>query len=139
MHKETRQSHSGKKHIKKKQDKATAARNVWRRNKKKLQWQETHEEETRQSHNGRDCMKEKQDKIIKGSKNAWRERSQRTRSGVAKGLSTCNPTNAREARLTTEEEQRVWFDEGGKIPSFGILPRPLWGGTLLGKYTYQNG
>ena len=44
----------------------------------------------------------------------------------------------REARPTTEEEQRVWYGRGGKIPSFGILPRPLMGDTLLGKYTYQN-
>jgi len=139
MHEETRQSHSGKKRIKKKQDKATTARNAWRRNKEKLQRQETHEEETRQSHSGRKCMNEKQEKIIKGSRNTWRERSQRTRSRATEALSTCNPTNSREAGPTAEEEQMVCFGRGGKILSFGILSRPLLGDTLLGKYTYQNG
>ena len=94
---------------------------------------------TRQSHSNRKCVKEKQNKT-KGSRNAWRGnetkskvagsawrgKSQRTKSGATEALSTCNPANAREARPTIEEEQRVLFGGGGKIPSFGILPRPLW-------------
>ena len=48
------------------------------------------------------------------------------------------PMRGRQGSIA-EEEQRVWFVEGGKIPSFGILPRPLLGDTLLGKCTYQNG
>ena len=104
----------------------------------KPQQQETHEEETRQSHSSRKCVREKQDKT-KGNKNAWRGnetkskaagsawrgRSQRTKNGAAEALSTCYLANAREARPTVEEEQRVLFGGGGKKPSFGILAESI--------------
>ena len=44
MKKKKRQSHNGKKHMKKKQDKAIVARNAWRRNKTKSKAMEMHEE-----------------------------------------------------------------------------------------------
>ena len=75
----------------------------------------------------------------KATENTWKWRSQRMRSGAAGAPSTYNPTNASEAWPATKEEQRAWFSGGGKRPSFGILPRPLLGDALLGKYIYQNG
>ena len=58
----------------------------------------------------------------------------REKSGAAGALLTCNPANAREARLMGN--RGCGSVEEGKRPNFGILPRPLLGSALLGKHIY---
>jgi len=69
---------------------------------------------------------------------AW-ERKKTKRETIRQqcyGRSTTNlyPANARKVGPWSRELQRVWFGVGGKQPISGILPGPLLGSALLGKY-----